>query len=575
MSMNAPVYSLEIFSMSADRQFDVRLNRRQLLQLGGAACACGLRTPASFAQERAQRMVCIQVEPGDAASLGKNPEAAKLSRAQSFQRSAQNILDVHGITNRSSVLSSPTRGTSAQHPIFQSLPFTSRQDAPTTLQKAVAGQSLAPAERAIMNQLKYWPQQSRVTYAFVTSDRVTGFGLSLRQMVKDVFDEWHQYCCLDFVPAASGQESTADIRISFTRAGHYSLVGTDSRVIANSPNNSGRFESLNLDPTDGGFVSDRDWTISRARHEIGHAIGFCHEQSNPDHRIRWNEAVVKRVLQRDQGWTDEAIRQNVFNVLDDPREFVHTSRDPKSIMFYSFPRECILDDGGVSVPDMEHPNLVISQVDIDFCRQKYGCAGTDDPQKKDHSTDDKPEKKTAIQTDRQKLKAAGAVSLKIDSPFKGEFNSDAQMVLYKFVGVAGDYVIETIDGAKVGVALNGTMPVVIELYDGTDFSEDKSIAVSTFGAFNSNDSRLSSLGSQDAFLPCKLLQGTTYYVLVRPQQRLKGDSKGAYNLLFRKAATEREIKDSWTDLRDQISKSQTEIQKFQSETAGLLKKLRK
>jgi|GEM_PF-6113975 hypothetical protein len=552
--------------MSQSQEFDFRLNRRKLLQMGGAACCMGLWPQSSFAQLGGRRPVCLQVEPWYAAELAKigkikNSRALPLTKDAVTKLADQNFLKIHGFkTGPSKSNKSP-----ANSPILHGIHPNFQNAVAGALSKSIAGQSLAPAERAIMDRLKIWPKNSSLSYSFVMGDVQTGFGESLSSIVKAVFDEWSKYCGLNFIPAQTGRESDAFIRISFVAgAGHYSLIGTDSKLSEASPNNSGRFESLNLDPSDAGFVNDRDWTVSRARHEIGHSIGFCHEQANPDHRIVWNEPEVFRVLEESQGWSDDAIRQNVLNVLDDPSEFVNTIRDPKSIMHYSFPASCIISSGGVDVPDMDHPNLVLSPVDIDFCRKQYGIIAPDDPNSPPNLST------TPAQTDRQKLKAADAIALTADSDaVSGEFPDDPQMHLYKIGGVSGDFVFETVDGARVNTDLTAAMPVVLELFDGTDFSENEIVdkGVSQFGAFDPTDVLKSSLGVQDAFLPYKLKSGTTYYLLVRPQQRLPKNSKGTYKLLFRHAKSDRVIDGTWAALRDTI-------RTLQDSTASLQKGVR-
>jgi hypothetical protein len=327
---------------------------------------------------------------------------------------------------------------------------------------------------------------------------------------------------------------------------------------------------LNLDPN--GIGGSIDFLRSTAIHEFGLAIGFNHEHQHPNDRIIWNRANVLKYF-AGFGWNSQMIQDNIFNVLNDPNQFSFTKdRDPKSIMHYWYLKSDHLYDTDSGVPVPETPNRLPSTVDQQFCATTYGCSFTPTNTTDTTSTTDisKP-----IVGDRQKLEATKAKALTLGETKTGEFTSDSQMLLFKIDGTSDDYVFETVDGARAGVPFGGAMPVVLELFNGTDFSEDKSVQVSSFGAFDSTNPLLTSLGAQDAFLAAKLAQGTTYYVLARPQQRLNSRSKGAFTLLARKATSSRDTKGTWNQLRQEISDMQGRIRSVQSETATLQKGLRK
>ena len=176
------------------------------------------------------------------------------------------------------------------------------------------------------------------------------------------------------------------------------------------------------------------------------------------------------------------------------------------------------------------------------------------------------------------MKSADATPLKADNiPVTGEFSVDSPMKLYKIEGLAkdGDYVIETLDGPREGKSLNSAIPVVVELFSGADFSEEKADQTSRFGAFDKKDDKLTSVGSQDAFLKCTLKQGITYYAVVRPQQSVKAGSKWTFTLLFRDAGVARDSVGAWSNLRTKILEKQNETRDLVKASNDLRAKMRK
>ena len=523
---------------------DWRMNRRQMILMSGAACGCGLIGRNSLAADLDARK--------------NDPLTKKLSAKQTF------FCTSLGPTNHEEHQEAARQIQVARPDKYREMiekGFQVRQ----TPSQAPRARGFAPAnapgtpvprkERLALASSLLWPKASRVTYQFI--DQRPDSDLSDRIVV--AFEEWMPHTGLRIEYQPSG---VADIRITFEDIGYWSVIGIQARqkqgaTLSIQPGNSAEYQRATL-------------------HETGHALGAIHEHQAPTNQIPWDKQAVYAYYKANFNWDPPTVDDQVLNLYNDG-PVSNSTFDKLSIMNYVIPDEVLLP--GKTAKDFEVPqfNQTLSDTDRKFMEVVYGVSApaSDQSNKSDKrpSEDTKPK----VVPDREKLNAQEAKPFTVNTSIKGDFSSDAQMHLYKIEGVEGDYIIETVDGARVGKALSGAMPVVVELFNGTDFAEDKSVKTSTFGAFNGSDTKLTSLGVLDAFLAYNLKKGTPYYALVRPQQRLKAGDKVSYTLYFRPAGTAREHSGVWDQLRTDIkTKLEKTILKAQNElgnstTAGSLR----
>ena len=176
------------------------------------------------------------------------------------------------------------------------------------------------------------------------------------EKVKKKFELWLPHAnTLKFVYVDDGD---ADVRVAFEEGGgHWSNLGKEIHEI---PENR---PTMNL-----GWPHDReipDEEIERvATHEMGHTLGFIHEQSQPKANIDWDEDAVYKYFAETQGWDKETTFHNVLERYSEQiTQF--TDYDPNSIMHYAFPG--FLTKSGRDILG----GTKLSNSDIGFARQKY------------------------------------------------------------------------------------------------------------------------------------------------------------------------------------------------------------
>lgn len=186
----------------------------------------------------------------------------------------------------------------------------------------------SPFELALVSQ-KMWKPGRTLRIRFLDGDP------KVHQRIESHARGWLAFANLQF---DFGNHPDAEVRISFTRPGYWSALGTDALVEQFFPKSE---PTMNF----GGFtMATPEAEYSRVvLHEFGHAIGCIHEHSSPAGGIKWNKPVVYRDLGGPpNNWPKETVDHNVFAVYGKTvTQF--TEFDPKSIMLYSFPKEWTLD----------------------------------------------------------------------------------------------------------------------------------------------------------------------------------------------------------------------------------------
>ena len=181
---------------------------------------------------------------------------------------------------------------------------------------------------------------------------------SLISKVKEKFNMWLSYATrmkFEYVT-----EGNSDVRIRFDHAdgGSWSFMGKE---ILDAPQDQ---HTMNFGWLD---VNTSDAEIERvACHEMGHTLGFIHEQSQPLANIDWDEEAVYAFFKK-QGWDHD---QTFHNVLERYSKQItqYTQYDPTSIMHYWIPKSLL--KSGKDIPG----GNTLDQLDKDFAKQLYGQA---------------------------------------------------------------------------------------------------------------------------------------------------------------------------------------------------------
>jgi hypothetical protein len=137
---------------------------------------------------------------------------------------------------------------------------------------------------------------------------------------------WLQYANLQ---VAYGNDSNAEIRVSFLRPGSWAFQGTNALVASSEE------PTINL-----GYAVPTSDIPSNYLHEFGHFLGLAHEFQNPSAKLKWNRTFVYKDLQS-QGWPETQVDSFFFDkgIYPGSRPF-----DPTSIMMVEIKVGYLQDD---------------------------------------------------------------------------------------------------------------------------------------------------------------------------------------------------------------------------------------
>lgn len=201
--------------------------------------------------------------------------------------------------------------------------------------------------RAAAVRSKKWQNGSVITV------RMYGGTTYIRNKVIKYAQSWSNYANVTFKFVTKG---AANIRITFTKGGSYSYIGTDALSI---PSNE---ETMNY-----GWLTSttEEYEFSRViTHEFGHALGLIHEHQHPLASIPWNKPKVYQYYAETQGWSTAQVDNNLFNLIP-ASQTQYSAYDTKSIMHYPVSKE--LTDGVYEVGF----NTVLSSTDKTLIAAAY------------------------------------------------------------------------------------------------------------------------------------------------------------------------------------------------------------
>jgi hypothetical protein len=158
------------------------------------------------------------------------------------------------------------------------------------------------------------------------------------------------------------KKDKSHIRIGFNDDGYWSLVGTDS----NDPNvvDPGDI-SMNFQEFDKKLPGDWRGTVL---HEFGHALGFHHEHSSPEHQCDFDWPRLYEYLAGSPNfWSKRTVDHNLRQLPAQGMTF--SKHDPDSIMHYSFSDWMFVK--GVQSKCYVAPNHTLSASDKMMARKAY------------------------------------------------------------------------------------------------------------------------------------------------------------------------------------------------------------
>jgi serralysin len=215
-----------------------------------------------------------------------------------------------------------------------------------------APKSVGGKDRAALVKASRWNAGDVITISFLDGDP------GVQQKVQNAALAWTapQLAHLRFDFRKNTTET--QIRISFSYAGSWSVIGTTCKQIMDKTQPTMNFGWLTPDSSD-------EEVRSVVLHEFGHALGLIHEHQNPAGGIQWNrDAIIRDLSGPPNNWPLDVIEHNMFEPYK-AGETNFTTLDPQSIMMYPIPSNWTKD--GFSVG----PNSDLSGTDKKFIHEQY------------------------------------------------------------------------------------------------------------------------------------------------------------------------------------------------------------
>jgi serralysin len=176
-----------------------------------------------------------------------------------------------------------------------------------------------------------WPDGSQLRVAFLNDP------YGLKDEVLSIANEWHTrgHANVRFVES---DVATSNVRVTFTGAGYWSLIGTQA-------NQQPGQATLCL-----GFTSSPSTTILRRTvlHEFGHSIGLIHEHQQPVSTIHWDAQACYQYFEGPPNcWTQQMVDLNVLKHYAENPALFHSGFDEESIMEYPVDPRLTTDHKGI------------------------------------------------------------------------------------------------------------------------------------------------------------------------------------------------------------------------------------
>lgn len=185
------------------------------------------------------------------------------------------------------------------------------------------------ATKAALAKKNKWAKSSVINVGFLDGDK------DVQARIKAAVKEWTAPDTAQLRFVFLNDAKKADVRISFTRKGSWSTIGTSCKTVA-SDQPTMNFGWLNAN-------TDNQELRRVVLHEFGHALGLIHEHQNPAKPIPWNkEQVRKDLMGAPNNWSEEVVQTNMFDAYA-KSETNYTSVDTKSIMMYPIPASWVTD----------------------------------------------------------------------------------------------------------------------------------------------------------------------------------------------------------------------------------------